>query len=215
MGRRFDDALLVGCPDPAWRKRLKEVAGKVRVFDPGPLFAEAAGGTTGSEERIGVEPESLDLILAIGTLDTLDDLPQALLRLQLALKPDGLLMGAVSGGETLPRLRQAMHAADSIHGIAAPRIHPRIEAAALAPLLERAGLARPVVDVDRVSVRYSSFNRLVGDLRAMAATNCLVERPRTGLDRAQAEAARTAFESDPVETFEILHFAAWKGGNRG
>ena len=77
-----------------------------------------------------------------------------------------------------------MAAADRISGAAAPHVHPRIEASALAPLLEQAGLVRPVVDVDRVAVRYPSLMRLVADLRAMGATNLLEQRGTRFLGKA-------------------------------
>ena len=106
-----------------------------------------------------------------------------------------------------------MRAADAVAGAAAPHIHPRIEAAALAPLLESAGFSRPVVDVDRVGVSYSSLHRLVADLRSMGSTNVLNARPRFVGKSAKA-AASAAFDasgdgSRTMETFEILHFAAW------
>ena len=100
-------------------------------------------------------------------------------------------------------------------GAAAPHVHPRIEAAALAPLLADAGFVNPVVDVDRVTVSYPSLHRLVADLRAMGATNILHSAPRF-VGRAALSAARDAFTAAgdgirTAETFEILHFAAWRG----
>jgi hypothetical protein len=105
-----------------------------------------------------------------------------------------------------------MQAADRVLGAAAPHVHPRIEASALAALLSAAGFIMPVVDVDRVRVSYPSLQRLVGDLRRMGATNVLAQRPRTPLLRAARAAAEQAFTAagEPVqELFEILHFAAW------
>jgi hypothetical protein len=107
-----------------------------------------------------------------------------------------------------------MRAADRAAGEALPHVHPRVEASALAPLLSAAGFAMPVVDVDRAQVAYRSFGRLVADLRAMAATNALVARPRRPLSRAARKAAADAFATAgngerTVETFEILHFAGW------
>jgi N-formylglutamate amidohydrolase len=108
-----------------------------------------------------------------------------------------------------------MRAADAVSGIAAPHVHPRIEASAVAPLLAAAGFVRPVVDVDRVPVSYPSLDRLIDDLRRMAATNILCSRPRFIGRAARAAAERTfssaAFNGRTVETFEILHFAAWTG----
>ena len=212
-GRRFERALLVGCPDSDWPARLAAAADEIDVRDPGPLFAGAAGGTTIDEDSWQPEAARYDLVIAIGTLDTVDGLPLALCLAQHAMRADSLLIGALSGGDTLPQLRAAMRAADATAGGAAPHVHPRIEAAALAALLGDAGLTMPVVDVDRVQVAYRSFERLVADLRAMAATNLLRARP-IRMTRAARAAAIRAFadageDGRTTETFEILHFAAW------
>ena len=112
-----------------------------------------------------------------------------------ALKDIELLnavIGAMSGGNTLPQLRAAMRAADAIAGAAAPHVHPRIEPAMVAPLLESAGFVKTVIDVDRVPVSYPNLGSLIADLRAMGATNILAERPRTSLGKAgRAAAERT------------------------
>jgi SAM-dependent methyltransferase len=214
INRSFASALLIGSPDPAWPERLAQVAGSVTAVDPGALFARAAHGRHAVEELLELEPDSFDLIVAIGTLDTVNDLPAALLRLRFALKPDSLLIGAIAGGGTLPRLRQAMRAADAETGGASPHAHPRVEPAALAQLLSAAGLAMPVVDVERVQVAYRGFRRLVADLRGMGATNILGARSRRPLGRAALAAAECDFaecseDGRTDELFEILHFAAW------
>jgi hypothetical protein len=213
LQRQFDRALLIGCPDPGWPKRL--VAKRVDVVDPGPLFAAAAGGRTIVEDQWEPEPAAYDLILAIGTLDTVNELPLALRLLRAAMRPDALLIGAMSGGDTLPQLRSAMRSADSVAGVAAPHVHPRVEAAALAPLLEQAGFVRPVVDVDRTQVSYRSLAALVADLRAMGATNLLTARPHVSVTKSSLAAAARHFDDSgngerTTEVFEILHFAAWK-----
>lgn len=209
----FSSALLIGAPDPRWPSRLAQNVKQVTTLDPGSEFASAAGGQCAIEDELDLQPGSFDLIVAIGTLDTVNDLPGALLRLRLLLKPDSLLIGAMSGGDTLPRLRQAMRAADAAAGAASPHVHPRIEPAALARLLGSAGFAIPVVDVDRVAVIYRDFQQLLGDLRGMGATNILNGRSREPLTRAALAAAEEDFNSDEsgrtTETFELLHFAAW------
>ncbi len=214
-GRRFERALLLGSPDPAWPKRLGAIASAVEVRDPGPLFASAAGGTFIVEDDWLPTAESYDLVLAVGTLDTVNGLLLALRLLFESLARDGLLIGAMSGGDTLPLLRQAMRAADQAVGGAAAHVHPRVEAAALAPLLERAGFVRAVVDVDRVRAAYSDFRRLVADLRGMAATNLLSRRnlkpvSKRGLSTALACFSDHAEDGRATEIFEILHFAAWR-----
>ncbi len=215
IGHRSTRALLVGCPDPAWPGRLAAHADAVAIADPGTIFAETAGGELVVEDEWEVPAEQFGLICAIGTLDTVNDLPRAIRGLASALEPGGLLIGAVSGGHTLPLLRRALASADRVAGVAAAHVHPRIEASALAPLLATAGLERPVVDIDRVDVSYSSLDRLIDDLRRMGATNVLTERPRAGIGKearaaAAAEFAAAGQDGRSTETFEILHFAAWR-----
>jgi NADH dehydrogenase [ubiquinone] 1 alpha subcomplex assembly factor 5 len=210
--RQFDRALVIGCPDPAWPGRVQ--ATQVDVLDPGPLFAAAAGGETLVEDRWQPEPGAYAMVLAIGTLDTVDDLALALRLIRSAMRPDALVIGAMSGGDTLPQLRAAMRVADSASGGAAPHVHPRIEASMLAPLLAAAGFANPVVDIDRVQVSYSSLLALVADLRAMGATNILTARPRYSVAKSALAAAARNFADRgngerTTEAFEILHFAAW------
>jgi SAM-dependent methyltransferase len=213
MQRRFASALLLGCPDPQWPARLGVAADKVEAADPGRLFGHHSGGVQVVEDDWVPEETAYDLVLAIGTLDTVNELPRALAACRRSLRPGGLLIGACSGGDTVPRLRSAMLAADRLSGAAAAHVHPRIEASALAPLLDLAGFTGAVVDVDRVQVRYGSLLQMVRDLRAMAATNLLVARPRRALTRKELAAAEQNFASDSegrtTETFEILHFAAW------
>ena len=215
--RRFERALLIGCPDPQWPPRLGSLAAHVDVREPGPLFASAAGADPIVEDAWVPPAGTYDLVLSLGTLDTVNDLPVALRLVRHAMRDDALFIGAISGGDTVPLLRAAMRAADALSGAAAPHVHPRIEASALAPLLEDAGFLRPVVDVDRAQVSYPSLHRLVSDLRAMGATNILkVGAPP--LTRAQREAAAIAFGKDArdgrtTEIFEVLHFAAWTAGH--
>ena len=217
LQRQFEHALLIGCPDPQWPKRLRQFASEVTVRDPGPLFAGAAGGATIVEDAWDAPAAAYDLVLAIGTLDTANSLPVAFRLIAYSMRADGLLIGAVSGGGTLAQLRSAMRAADALAGGAAPHVHPRIDPSTLAPLLGDAGFRNPVVDVDRVPVSYPSLARLIGDLRAMGATNILCDRPRFVTKAARA-AAIEAFAgagdgSRTVETFVMVHFAAWTPAN--
>lgn len=198
--RRFRSALLVGSLDPAWQERLRRHADSVEVVEP--------------ERIMQIEPDAFDLCVAMGWLDTVNDLPQALLTARFALQEDSLFIGALSGGDTLPALRSAMRAADERMGAATPHAHPRFEPAALTTLLTSAGFSMPVVDIDRVQVRYGSFADLVRDLRSMGATNVLNARSRKPLTREAVNAAESQFLSDAedgrvTEMFEILHFAAW------
>lgn len=194
--RKFERALVIGDDG----ERLKRLIPAIDVI--------------GLDDLLKVEPGSYDLCIAVGELDTANDLPQALLAIRFALREDSLFIGAFPGGETLPALRSAMRTADEEMGAASAHVHPRIEPAAFTGLLTSAGFSMPVVDIDRVVVRYNSLVDLVRDLRGMGATNVLRSRARRPLNRRAAAAAASQFASHAedgrvAEVFEILHFAAW------
>jgi SAM-dependent methyltransferase len=209
--RRFPNVLLAGCPNPEWKGHFG--AAEVSIIDPGPLLAERAGGQRADLETLPFDAGQFDLVVTIGLLDSANQLPLAAAALNLILKPGGLLLGAIAGGHSLPGLRRAMLAADASTGQAAPHVHPRIEAPALAQLLTAAGFLEPVVDIDRVELSYGSLDSLVRDLRAMGMTNILKARSRHPVSPHALKAARTAFLAGAertLEQVEILHFAAWK-----
>jgi NADH dehydrogenase [ubiquinone] 1 alpha subcomplex assembly factor 5 len=211
----FGRTLLVGCANPEWPARLREFADVVDACDPGPSFARSAEAQTIVEDRWDPPNGTWDLIVAIGTLDTVNDLPAALRAFRAALAPGGLILGAFAGADSLPQLRGAMRAGDLVAGEATPHVHPRIEPSALAPLLANAGFVNPVVDIDRVPVSYKSLADLVTDLRRMGATNVLSERSRRPIPRVAMAAAADFFTRSgdgerTTEIFEILHFVAWK-----
>jgi NADH dehydrogenase [ubiquinone] 1 alpha subcomplex assembly factor 5 len=212
MRRRFEHALIAGSPNPDWPERLGRRVPHVTVIDPSARMAVLASGFQADLESMVLESDRFDLCISIGLLDTANDLPFVVANVRRVLKDDGLFIGAIAGGQSLPRLRRAMLAADGIAGQAAPHIHPRIEAASLAQLFGSAGFSDPVVDVDRVELNYQSLDSCVRDLRAMASTNILTARPRRPILRRGIQAAREAFlggEAKATEQVEILHFAAW------
>ena len=159
----------------------------------------------------------LDLVVSLLALQTVNDLPGALIQIRRALKPDGLLMAALIGGETLTELRQSLTIAESeILGGASPRVAPFVDVRALGGLVQRAGLALPVVDLDRVVVRYSDLFALISDLRAMGAANALDARSRAPLRRdilvraAETYAARFADPDGRLRaTFDIVWLSGW------
>jgi len=205
--RRFGRALLVGWPDEG-------------LAEPLGGFAEQLVLAPALHELATFPPASFDLLIVLGQIDTADELPAVLQVVRHLLAPDALFIGAFPGNDTLPRLRSAMLAADLAGGRGvAPRVHPRIAASAFAGLLHSAGFELPVVDVDRVRLRYGAFADLVADLRGMAATNALASRPRRPLGRAGLAAAAADFseagaDGGTVETAELVHFAAWTPGPR-
>lgn len=169
------------------------------------------------DEPLPFEPASLDLAVSSLALQFANDLPGMLAQIKRALKPDGLFLAALIGGETLTELRQSFAAAETeIESGVSPRVAPMIDLRDAGALLQRAGFALPVTDVDRVIVRYDSAFALMHDLRRMGATNILVERSRKPLRRAtlfrMAEIYQEKF-SDPDgrirATFDIVWLSGW------
>ena len=214
--RDLRTALDLGCGDAYLSKRLRERGLEVVAADPGRLFAARGKGVQCDEDHLPFADACFDLVVSVGVLDTVNDLPGALSLIRRALRPDGLFLAAFAAAGSLPRLRLAMRAAEEAEGHpASPRIHPQIDVRAAGDLLGRAGFALPVVDCDSVQVRFGGLPRLVGDLRAMGATNLLLARARRPLGRtawraAEAEFARCAdADGKTSERFEILHLSGW------
>jgi SAM-dependent methyltransferase len=169
------------------------------------------------EEALPFAEASLDLAVSALALQWVNDLPGTLAQIRRALRPDGLFLAALLGGDTLTELRQAFAAAETeTDGGLSPRVAPFGDVRELGGLLQRAGLALPVADVDRVTVRYASPFDLMRDLRGMGATNALIERRRVPLKRAtllrMAEIYADRF-SDPDRrlraTFDIVWLSGW------
>jgi SAM-dependent methyltransferase len=222
--RRFELAADLASPTDAVRRRLRAtdlVSTIVAVTDP----ASAGVSVRDDDPRIVADPEalplredSLDLVVSALALQFVNDLPGTFLQVQRALKPDGLFLAALVGGNSLIELRQAFAAAEAEleHG-ASPRVAPFADVRAIGMLLQRAGFALPVTDIERVSVRYASPFALMQDLRRMGATNALAERRRTPLRRgtllrmAAIYAERFADPDGRVRaTFDLIWLSGWK-----
>ncbi len=135
-------------------------------------------------EALPLGAESIDLAVSALALHAVNDLPGALAQIKFALKPDGLFIAVLPGGDTLTELRQSLAAAEEeIRGGATPRVAPFAGVRELGALLQRAGFALPVTDHDRLTVRYDNAIALMHDLRAMGATNTLAESDRRPLTR--------------------------------
>ena len=161
----------------------------------------------GLDEEQPLAFAEFDFIASLGTLDTVNDLPGALVHLRAALAPGGLLIASFVGAGSLPALRSAMLAADADRP--APRLHPMIDVRAGAQLVQRAGFADPVADGRSLSVRFSSLDRLVSDLRAQGLGNVLA-RPGPPLTRSALASARAAFGIETEEILEIITLTGWK-----
>lgn len=214
--REFRRALVVGFTSEFLVDRLRRRGIEVVAADAGYGFARIARGIQCDEDRLPVAEAAFDLIVAVGTLDSVNDLPGALILARRALRPDGLLLAAFAGAGSLPRLRRALRAAEEAEELAAsPRLHPQVDVRAAGDLLSRAGFAIAVVDCETITVRFSSLLRLVADLRAMGATNVLAARSRHSFGkRALAAAcadfaARAEADGRTAEHFSLLYLAGW------
>jgi SAM-dependent methyltransferase len=178
---------------------------------PGPCRVVA------DEEALPFRDGSLDLVVSGLSLHLVNDLPGALIQIRRALRPDGLFLGALLGGETLTELRQAFLAAEAeIDGGASPRVAPFADVRELGALLQRAGFTLPVADADTVAVTYAHPLALVRELKAMGASNMLADRRRVPIRRRtfvralEIYAERHAEPSGRVRaTFEIVTLTGW------
>ena len=218
--RQFERAVDLGTPTDAVRRVLAE-SGKVTMevaAVPSPAPREASSlCVAADEEALPFADASLDLVVSALALQFVNDLPGTLIQIRRALKPDGLLLAALIGGDSLTELRESFAQAESeIEGGISPRVAPFADLRELGALLQRAGFALPVVDSDRLIVRYRSVFDLMRDLRRMGATNVLYERRRTPLRRATLQRlgevyARRFSDADGRlrATFEIAWLSGW------
>jgi SAM-dependent methyltransferase len=220
--RRFACAVDLGTPTDAVR-RVLVASGKVGAIIAAdvPVSGRSVGdgelAVAADEEALPFRDASVDLVVSALALQFVNDLPGTLLQVRHALRPDGLLLAALAGGNTLTELRQAFAEAEAeIDDGASPRVAPFADVRDLGALLQRAGFALPVTDVDRITVRYASPLALMHDLRRMGASNPLIERSRRPLRRAtlarvmQVYAERFSDTDGRVRaTFEIVWLSGW------
>ncbi|MBM3546684.1 MAG: methyltransferase domain-containing protein [Alphaproteobacteria bacterium] len=218
--RRFPLALDLGCH----RGELGRVLagrGVDRLIqaDLAPEMAKRAGGPAVAcdEELLPFAEASLDAVLSCFSLHWVNDLPGALVQIRRALKPDGLFLAAMLGGDTLTELRQAWLEAESeVEGGVSPRVSPFVDLRDAAGLLQRAGFALPVADADRLTVTYTDALTLMRELKAMGEANALIERRRSPTRRDTLAAAAAIYQSRFAEagdrvraTFQVIYLIGW------
>lgn len=200
-------ALVIGDWTGSLASTLKKQSAVVLELDP--LGSDAVGAI---DEEQPYRDAGFDFIASLGTLDTVNDLPGALIHLRSALVPGGLMIASFPGAGSLVTLRGAMLEADGERP--GPRIHPQVDVRAGGQLLQRCGFADPVIDTRTITARFASLDSLVADLRAQGLGNVLA-RPGPPLGRRALATARGAFAragsaGRTGEVFEILTLSGWK-----
>ena len=205
--RDFSDVADIWSPGEVLRQPLRDRFKSVAEIHP----------DSSRQEILGLQPDSLDLVISALAFQFVNDLPGVLAQIHRALRPDGLLLAAMIGGDTLSELRQSFAAAEAeLESGVSPRVALFADLRDVGALLQRAGFALPVTDVDRVVVRYNSAFALMQDLRRMGATNVLVERRRTPTRRttllrmAQVYAERFSDADGRIRaTFDVIWLSGW------
>ena len=217
--RPFPEALDLATPTAATALHLL-ARGRIGAITRLAPLGEAAAGLpviVGDPEALPLAPGRFDLAVSLLALQHVNDLPGALTQLRRTLRPDGLFIGCLLGGRTLTELRQALGQAQAeMEGGLSPRVAPFAEVREMGSLLQRAGFALPVTDVDTLTVRYADPFALMRDLRAMGLTNVLTERRRTFLRRATLMRAAAIYAERFSDadgrlraTFDILWLSGW------
>lgn len=212
--RDFGRVLILGHASPALDARLAEMGCTIISATPWGS-ADTGAHICCDEDFLPFTDHSFDLVIALGTLDSVNDLPGALALIRRILTPDGLLLAGFIGAGSLPRLKAAMLAADEARGRgAAAHIHPQVDVRAAGDLLQRAGFAMPVADGETLNVRYAGLPGLIRDLRAMGGSNMLSGKHLSlGKAGLVAAAERFARDADPDgktgETFALVYLSAW------
>ena len=222
--RDFPLAVDLGARNGAFAAALaqSDAKAKVETLIEADLSLRMLAGRAGmrvqaDEERLPFADESLSLVVSLLALHWTNDLVGALIQIRQALKPDGLFLGAVLGGATLTELRQCLTQAEAeLLGGAGLRVSPFADVLDAAALLQRAGFALPVADLDRVIVRYPSALELIRDVRAMGESNVLVDRAKRPLSRPVLARTLEIYherfsESDGRvrATFDIVTLTGW------
>jgi SAM-dependent methyltransferase len=219
--RHFDLALDLSDDDGRSAELLaasERVQSMARLASDPTLIADDAMDTViGTLDYLPATPDSLNLVTSVLGLQWVNDLPGTLVQIRRALKPDGLFLGALIGGSSLHELRDILAAEEGeATGGASPRVIPFVDVRDFGGLLQRAGFALPVTDVDTLTVRYGNLFVLMADLRAMGATNPLVHRSRRPWTKTRAVRAAQIYaerHADPDgrirATFQIVSFSGW------
>ncbi len=210
--RNFNRCLLIGQSGHYLASSLRERGIESVIADSGFASVAAIQGIQCDEDRVPFADHSFDLVINVGTLDSVNDLPGALVLTRRLLKPDGLLLASFIGAESFTTLKSLLMQAEGDR--VAPHIHPQIDIRTVGDLVSRVGLTLPVIDSDGLDLRYREFDKLINDIRDMGGSNVLNGNIRP-LSRAVYERAKEMFhkQSDAdgkiSEHVELIYLCGW------
>ncbi|QTD57736.1 methyltransferase domain-containing protein [Parasphingorhabdus cellanae] len=210
--RDFKKCLVIGQSGHALRLALEDADIETIVADSGFASVAAAHGIQCDEDRLPFADHSFDLVINMGTLDSVNDLPGALALTRRILKPDGLLLAAFIGAESLTTLKSLLMQAEGDRVVS--HVHPQIDIRTVGDLVSRVGLALPVVDSDGFDLRYREFDKLIKDVRDIGGGNILNDNIRP-LSRTVYEQAKAMFQNQAdatgktTEHMELIYLCGW------
>ena len=218
--RDFPRIALIGTGAGVVASALRPDGVGLTQLDPSPAMASAAGAEVLSGDTLPLAEGAHDLVVSTLLLHTANDPVGQLIQMRRALSPDGLMLAALFGGQTLNELRASLAEAEvECEGGLSPRVSPMAEIRDLGGLLQRAGFAMPVADSERLTVTYASPLRLMRELRAMGETNILTARRRQPMRRATLMRACDIYaqhfgtpDGRVRATFEIIFLTGWAPG---
>lgn len=218
--RDFRRVALIGTGAGAVGAALGGEGRALTQLDPSPAMARAAGAEVLAGEVLPLEAASHDLVVSTLLMHAIDDPVGQLIQMRRALRPDGLMLAALFGGQTLAELRASLAEAEAeVEGGLSLRVAPMAEIRDLGALLQRAGYAMPVADSERLTVTYRTPLHLMRELRAMGETNVLAGRRRQPMRRATLRRACEVYaahfgtpEGRVRATFEIVFLTGWAPG---
>lgn len=210
--RDFKKCLLIGQASHGLRSALNELGIESIVADSGFMSPHALGGIQCDEDRLPFADHSFDLVINIATLDSVNDLPGALVLTRRILASDGLFLASFIGAESLTMLKSILMRAEgdrvSVH------IHPQIDIRTAGDLMSRAGFALPVIDSDCLRLRYGTFDKLIDDIRDVGGGNILKDQIRV-LSRDIYQRAKLDFQNraaddgKTTEEIELIYLCGW------
>ena len=209
--RTFEHALIIG-PIGRWQGQILPPNVPCTLAPLRDVPAEGDAPVAVEEDRLPFTPGSFDLVISAGTLDSVNDLPGALVQIRRILRPDGLFLGHMFGAGTLAMLKSMLLEPDADR--VTPHIHPQIDLRSAADLIVRAGFTLPVADQDTTAVRYGDWRSIVSDIRDAGVGNALAgPRNYLGKDVAtrleHAFAARTDAQAKVTESFAHIYLSGW------